>query len=158
MVLLTFPMNVVLLPFSYIAFCFVDIWNIPEHSSLHCFLFLATSSFPWSVPSFDIVLYALCLLVYGSPIEYFPWFFNCLAYKFFHPHKQSHLLPKINCLSFLILWLLLVLWYYFIVFLLVKWFLLPLDFFIVLLYLLLSVVLFRVILWIFVHPYCLLWY
>ena len=82
--------------FSCVTLCFVDTWNIPGHSSSYCFLFLATSSFFWSVPSFGVVLNALCPLVYGFLEEFSLLFFNYSAHKFFYSYGQSHLLPKID--------------------------------------------------------------
>ena len=81
-----------------------------------------------------------------------------MVHRFFHLYRQFHFLSKIDCFSFLIIWPLLVPWYHFIVFFLVKWFLLLLDFFVVELYPPLSVVMSKVLLWVFAHHYCLTWY
>ena len=73
------------------------------------------------------------------PIESSSVVFNYLVQKSSHLYRWSYFLLKIDCLLFPIFWLPLVLWYHFVIFPLVKWFLLLLDFFIILLYLLLSV-------------------
>ena len=98
MVLLVSLKNVILQPFSCVVLCFVGIWSILECISWRCSLFLATSSFFWSAPSFIVVLDVLYLLDYGFLEGFSPWSFGYLAYRFFHPH--SIFLPWLSVFLF----------------------------------------------------------
>jgi len=157
MVLLVSLKDVILQPFSCVVSCFVGIWSILECISWCCSLFLATSSFFWSVPSFVVVLDVLYPLDHGFLKGFSPWSFGYLACRFFHLYKQFHFSSMIVYLSFPVLYILSVLLFYFIVFLSIWWFLLPLSFLILFLLLLLFPFLSIFLLWAFIFLYYHLW-
>ena len=96
MVLLAFPRDVVLLPFSCVAFCFVDIWSILEHSSSHHSWLLATSNSSWLIPLYIVTLDVLCPLVHDFPVKYSPYY---LVHRSFYPYKQFYFLSSSKVVS-----------------------------------------------------------
>ena len=119
--------------------------------------YLATSKSSWWVPSSVVIPDVLHPPVHGFLSVFFSWFFGYLAHKFIHPHRRFHSLPMIVHLPSPVLCALLVLLFHFIVFLPIKWFFLPLGFFISSLSPLLSIFLSILHPWAFVHLCCLLW-
>lgn len=117
-------MNEVLLLSLYAVLCPIGIFGILEYISWYHFIFLATSSFSWSIQASSVVLDILCLLVYDFSIGFIPKSFSCLEYRFFLLYTLLHCLPILVCPPFSILSELLILSYCFFRFLSTVWFLL----------------------------------